>query len=374
MADVREVWRRSHGYREDQLHRYAEGLEWLLDDSRFQGPGFTPPEAVSKFFQLAQMMEAEVIRLMSAGPPYEPRADLDGAFGLAHIHAFFPPRWVEFLSRIGMPESAITAEMAKEWEPLLSKGVALRNGNMLSNHAWGVSDPVWSLLFPTYLALLLDPSIKAPWSNNPAWIKVDDADELSFALAGDWSTGVWTDGDSALCPPDAVMREIEKLDVDYTVHLGDVYPVGSPRFYKSFLDGWKPGRRGAFNFNGNHDMYAWAKGYVEACSIRRSRPTREPPTSPWSSGTGSWSGSTPPYRDSSMLVGAGSVRDPDQTAFLQRVRARLTRRARRSSYSPTTSRSTPWNEDHLGVGRRRRGGCPQEAPDVWYFGHYQRDQ
>jgi hypothetical protein len=61
-----------------------------------------------------------------------------------------------------------------------------------------VSDPAWSLLFPSYLALLLDPSIQAPWGTNPAWIKVDDADQLSFALAGDWCTGTWTDGDAPL--------------------------------------------------------------------------------------------------------------------------------------------------------------------------------
>ena len=69
MAEARDVWRRSHGYTQDDLHAYVKDLEWLLDDPRFQGSDFTPPEPVTKFFQLAQMMEAEVIRLISACPP-----------------------------------------------------------------------------------------------------------------------------------------------------------------------------------------------------------------------------------------------------------------------------------------------------------------
>ena len=371
MTDTRDVWRRSHGYTQDQLHRYAQDLEWLLDDPRFQGTAFTPPESVTKFFQLARMMETEVIRLMSEGPPYEPRADLDGAFGIAHIHAFFPSKWIEFLTRLGLPESAITAEMAQEWEPLLSEGVALKNGNLLSNHAWAVSDPAWSLLFPSYLALLLDPSIKAPWAKNPAWIKVDDADQLSFALAGDWSTGTWTDGDAPLCPPDAVMSEIEKLDVDYTVHLGDVYPVGNSQFYKSFLDGWKPGRRGAFNFNGNHDMYAWATGYFESLTH---------PTFAVQQGTGYFAvefgdwivvGLDTSYFDTSMLVGTGSVRDPDQTAFLQRVHERIDETGQKVfmlthhfPVNPAGTKTTSLWDDVVS------DGALGKPPDVWYYGHY----
>ena len=370
-ADIRDLWRRSHGYTPEDLVGYAKDLEWLLEDPRFQGSGFTPPEAVIKFFQLAQMMEAEVIRLMSTGPPYEPKMDLDGAFAISHIHAFFPPRWIEFLTRLGMPESAITPEMAKEWEPLLDKGIPLSTGNMLSNHAWAVSDPAWSLLFPSYLALLLDPSIKAPFGNNPAWIEVDDADELSFALAGDWSTGTWSDGDAPLCPPDAVMREIEKLDVDYTVHLGDVYPVGNSHFYKSFLNGWKPGRRGAFNFNGNHDMYAWAKGYFE---------TLQHPTFAVQQGTsyfavefGDWIvvGLDTSYFDDSLLVGTGSVRDPDQTAFLQRVRERVEATGQKVfmlthhlALSTDGTKTTPVWDDVAS------DGALGKPPDVWYYGHF----
>ena len=371
MSDIRDVWRRSHGYTEEQLHRYAADLEWLLEDPRFQGSDFTPPESVTKFLKLAQMMEAEVIRLMSAGPPYEPRTDLDGAFGIAHIHAFFPPKWIEFLTSLGLPESAITTDMAKEWEPLLEKGVPLVNGNMLSNHAWAVSDPAWSLLFPSYLALLLDPSIKAPWGNDPAWIKVDDADQLSFALVGDWSTGTWTDGDAPVCPPDAVMREIEKFGVDYTVHLGDVYPLGSTQFYGSFLEGWKPGRRGAFNFNGNHDMYGWARGYFE--SLTHPTFATQQGTSYFAVELGGWIvvGLDTSYFDDSMLVGTGSVRDPDQTAFLGRVREQVNETGQRIfmlthhlALNQAGTRTTSVWDDVVS------DGALGKPPDVWYYGHY----
>ena len=371
MTDARDVWRRSHGYTQDQLHRYLGDLEWMLEDPRFQGSDFTPPESVTKFCKMTPMIEAEVIRLMSAGPPYEPKAELDGAFGLSHIHAFFPPQWVEFLTRLGLPETAITAEMAKEWEPLLDKGVALVNGNVLSNHAWAASDPAWSLLFPSYLALLLDPSIQAPWGTNPAWIEVDDADQLSFALAGDWSTGTWSDGDAPLCPPDAVMREIEKLDVDYTVHLGDVYPVGNPQFYKALLDGWKPGRRGAFNFNGNHDMFGWGKAYFD--SLQHPTFAAHQGTSYFAVEFGDWIvvGLDTSYFDPSLMYDTGAVRDPDQTAFLKRVREQVDKTGQKVfllthhlALSADGTKTTSLWDDVVSE------GALGKPPDVWYYGHY----
>jgi len=371
MSDVRELWLRSHGYKPDDIAWYARDLDWLLEDQRFQAPDFRPPKQVGAFFGLAQKMEAEVIRLMISGPPYEPRVDLDGAFGISQIHALFPSAWVDFFTRLGLPESAITTEMAKEWQPLFDKGVALRNGNLLSNRAWCVSDPAWSLLFPSYLALLLDPSIKAPFASDPAWITIDDAREITLAIVGDWGTGSWDDGESHLAPTDAIMRQIRRLDVDYTVHLGDVYPCGSERFYTFFLQGWKPGRRGSFTLNANHDMYAWARGYFES-ALRHPTFAAQQGTSHFAVELGDWIivGLDTAYYDPSLLVSAGSL-DPGQLDFLQRVRSRAGQGGKRifvmthhlAMNEEGTETTSLWDQV---TGTNALG----KAPDLWYWGHF----
>ena len=372
MSDVRELWRRHHGYTQEQLHGFAKDLEWVLDDPRFQDPAYQPPESVAKAFGLAQMMEAEIIRLMTSGPPYQPKMDLDGSFVISQIHEFFPPRWVEFLTRLGLPESAITPEMAKVWQPQFEKGVVLRNGNLLSTQPWTVTDPAWSLLIPSYLAMCLDPTIKPPFGTNPAWITVDDADELTFAILGDWGLGEYIDGDAQRNPPDAIMDQVQTLDVDYTVHLGDVYPVGNPHFYAWFLERWKPGRRGSFTLNSNHDMYGWGKGLFEA-ALRHPMFAAQQGTSYFAVELGDWIvvGLDSAYHDPTVLVFAGYVADPDQTAFLQRVRSRADEAGKKVvvmthhlAIDPTGTKTLPLWDQVVADGALGR------APDVWYFGHY----
>ena len=65
--------------------------------------------------------EAEAIRMVSAGPPYVPATELEGSFGLSQMHAFYPPKWLDFLKRMGLPDSQMTDEMLREWEPLLAE-------------------------------------------------------------------------------------------------------------------------------------------------------------------------------------------------------------------------------------------------------------
>src|SRR4029450_152077 len=96
-----------------------------------------------------------------------------------------------------------------------------------------------------------------------------------------------------------------------------------PQFYKAFLDAWKPGRRGAFNFNGNHDMYAWAKGYME--SLQHPTFAVQQGTNYFAVEFGDWIvvGLDTSYFDPSLMFLNGSMPDPDQTASLKRVRERV---------------------------------------------------
>ena len=384
---AREIWRKSHGYTEEMLYSAADQLAWLLDDPRYQDPAFEPPEHVRMFMGLIAKIEAEAIRMVSAGPPYVPATELEGSFGLSQMHAFYPPKWLDFLKRMGLPDTQMTDEMLREWEPLLTEGVPLRNGNMLSNHAWSLTDPAWTLVTPYYIARLLDPSITVPFGTTPAWITVDDADEITLGLVGDMGTGSFFDGDGVLCPPDAIMAQMEKLGVDYTIHLGDVYPLGAPQFYDLFLKSWKPGRRGSFNINSNHDMYAWGTGYFDV-GLKDPVFAVQRGTSYFALEFGDWIvvGIDGAYYAKPPWMFEGNVSDlsvqdlrccgiPDcvdahQQVFLREVRERAEKHDKKvfvlthhhALLPDGTATSGLWDQvvsdDMLG-----------RAPDVWYYGH-----
>lgn len=88
---------------------------------------------------------------------------------------------------------------------------------------------------------------------------------LRIAVAGDWATG--TDISQQ------VADSISRLNPDLTLHLGDVYYVGTPEeveenclgkdtpAYKGVL--WPKGSLGSFALNGNHEMYSGGHGYFE---------------------------------------------------------------------------------------------------------------
>ena len=95
----------------------------------------------------------------------------------------------------------------------------------------------------------------------------DDPAEIRIALAGDWATGT----DEA----ESVSKLIISFKPHYSIHLGDVYYVGSrhevdenflgiknPRnSYEPCL--WPNGSHGSFALNGNHEMYARGFAYFD---------------------------------------------------------------------------------------------------------------
>lgn len=104
--------------------------------------------------------------------------------------------------------------------------------------------------FPTH-----DPAA-APGARGSGIVSV--ADDVTFAMSGDWGTG---DASSfaiascirALSPPPS-----------YTIHLGDVYYSGTPEEeHDRLVTPWPVGVHGAFALNSNHEMYSGGKGYFE---------------------------------------------------------------------------------------------------------------
>lgn len=86
------------------------------------------------------------------------------------------------------------------------------------------------------------------------------SEEASIALLGDWGTGT----DEAECI--ASLVRAQKPQPQYTIHIGDVYYVGSEQFIDENCRGkkttgyegvnWPVGTHGSFAMNGNHEAYA----------------------------------------------------------------------------------------------------------------------
>ncbi len=83
-------------------------------------------------------------------------------------------------------------------------------------------------------------------------------DAVKVSLVGDWGTGTREAHDIA--------RLVESAEPHFTVHLGDIYYVGTKNeIAENMFDRvtWPIGTRGSFALNANHEMYARGKGNFE---------------------------------------------------------------------------------------------------------------
>ena len=89
---------------------------------------------------------------------------------------------------------------------------------------------------------------------------------IRIDLAGDWGTG--TD------PAQQVAKSMVNRNPDLTIHLGDIYYVGTRDQVDQNCLGdnmggfqgvhWATGSKGSFALNGNHEMYSGGSGYFDA--------------------------------------------------------------------------------------------------------------
>lgn len=83
-------------------------------------------------------------------------------------------------------------------------------------------------------------------------------DRVKVSLVADWGTGTRDAHDIA--------RLVDSGNPHFTIHLGDVYYVGTKKeIRENMFDPvtWPIGTRGSFALNANHEMYARGKGYFE---------------------------------------------------------------------------------------------------------------
>ncbi|MEP7121969.1 MAG: metallophosphoesterase [Byssovorax sp.] len=104
------------------------------------------------------------------------------------------------------------------------------------------------------LAHLLSSKVPFPVAATAGEIVIEIPEKVSVAIAGDWGTGNLSS--------EAIGREMDLLEPDITIHLGDVYYTGEPpEEAKKLVKGWPRGKLGSFALNSNHEMYSGGRGY-----------------------------------------------------------------------------------------------------------------
>ena len=175
------------------------------------------------------------------------------------------------LRKYGMPDSVLDYdELQREMD---LGGYIAHDGSLVSFSKYAVLDIGWLTSLYYYIKYkYIFPKKRhdfvANTKNPPAITSTD----VTFAVLGDWGTGVWPDGKQADCPSQLVMQGIQNLKnnkgvplVDYIVHLGDVYYAGTGKeetdnFINHFPSAYKDK---FFTLNSNHEMYDGANGYFD---------------------------------------------------------------------------------------------------------------
>lgn len=117
------------------------------------------------------------------------------------------------------------------------------------------ADPLWSSVLAALIGKWLTPDAKfisRPELTTPIRI----GNQTSIALFSDWGTG--------RPPAISVAEEITRRDVEYMIHLGDIYYAGLDiEVVERFLDRMPKSTRlkRRFALNGNHEMYSGGHAY-----------------------------------------------------------------------------------------------------------------
>jgi hypothetical protein len=113
---------------------------------------------------------------------------------------------------------------------------------------------------------------------SPTDFRFEMNEEATIAVVGDWGGGN--------AAAQAVAKQIQNINPDHIIHLGDVYYAGTEKETRErFLAYWpKPGESGrSFALNSNHEMYGGGYGYFDI-----TLPTFKQPASYFSLANKNW--------------------------------------------------------------------------------------
>ena len=123
---------------------------------------------------------------------------------------------------------------------------------------YGNLDPRWVEVVVEKAKVLFKGKHEFITHNSATDFRFEMENETTVAVVGDWGGG----NEAA----QAVAQQINKINPNHVIHLGDVYYAGTPKEVKErFLKYWpKPKAPGhSFALNSNHEMYSGGYGYFD---------------------------------------------------------------------------------------------------------------
>lgn len=267
-------------------------------------------------------------------------------------------------------------------------GIVAADGTLWTLGKYAQLDLGWLTTLPHYAKNLLDPSsIYHPYPTPDKAYKAAigaGQDSVSIAIIGDWGCGAYGDEFGGHGPAVAVMNAVKDLNVDYVVHLGDVYYCGTDanRFppneeQNKLLDTWDTGLTEggrSFTINSNHEMYGAAKGLIDV-ALAPGTPFGHQNTAPYFALTyNDWViiGLDSAYFDPSMLYMKGAINDPQQQKFVNSLGDLSDKKVL------TMTHHNPMIYDGSAITKHKRTkktlwgdmkALLGKQPDVWYWGH-----
>lgn len=278
---------------------------------------------------------------------HEAHAVLDKSEG-----QIFAPEFAHALAALDkIPEGSRTLPSdVSEFETIVTS-----EGQLLGVDKWELLDPGWLEALEQWLIHFDD---HAPFNTEPQLIHIDD--QVTFAVAGDWGTGIWRDQS----PSQKVGKQISEISADYTIHLGDVYYAGTAeQESENLVKLWPMGAKGGFTLNSNHEMYNGANSYYQEALTQKF--TQQKGCSYFALQNADWLiiGLDSAYHSDPFTLYMDGKIGADQSAWLAQLPQgkRTIVLSHHQSYDFSGSEATDLFDEV--------SGALGKAPDIWYWGH-----
>jgi len=248
---------------------------------------------LSKLFDYLVESEGQALALIAYAhhpdgpkPVLPPAGSIEFGFVLYWIH--YPPKkfkaWLdqhevfklvwEGLKLIAPKTKITTTEYDFVTGIIETKSIPWDDGTLIGTKKYEELDEGWILAALNYVINLKYPGTIHSFPKNTPYqgkltAKSGKGDPV-LAIIGDWGTGFYQDSNQADCPAKRVVDDLQKRQIDYLIHLGDVYYAGTDlrplpgEENDNFINIWPDqGENRNFTLISNHEMYGDACGYFD---------------------------------------------------------------------------------------------------------------
>ncbi len=267
------------------------GSEWHSDMQRLlAGLRAAEPrelrilQDIWEYLRISELMLLDTLNGRPENPDYAGRGNAEFGHFLYHLHNPHPKltELVELdevaravwnlAAHASKPSSTIAPEyLANLHASVTDWPMVDQEGAILAFEQYEALDPLWCLAFINLVISLFHQRHDFGSSPCVQALVPKSGDRLRLGIVGDWGAGAYgPDGGPAV----AVMKQLNKMDCDYLVHLGDTYYVGTGNApylpakeeENNFVNQWPQniGKGRSFTLNSNHEMYAGGCGYFSA--------------------------------------------------------------------------------------------------------------